>query len=45
MSLRKKAKRTRQGNGKFSYWPTHKKSSNKNTKSRPKKPRGQGKAR
>ena len=45
MALRKKAKKTRQGKGVHSYWPTHKRAGNKNCKSRPKKPRGQAKSR
>lgn len=40
MALKKKAKRTKQGNGRFTKWPTHKKNHAKHGK----KPRGQGRA-
>ena len=43
MSLRKKAKKTRQGTGKHSYFTKHK--FGKNHARRGKKPRGQGKRR
>ena len=41
MALKKKAKKSRQGDGKFTKWPTHKKARNKTGKPS----RGQGRAR
>ena len=41
--MRKTSKKTRQGNGRHSYWPSHK--FGKSFRKRGKKYRGQGKAR